>query len=283
VPTVKSIAMPFGNLRRRLDQSQLYDWAMRCPIFIFSAAILFGDVNAFHQQILQDPNLIEHLNGGGAIAILTRVSQWVFVALLSVQSLFRFRPIAKSEEFLPRVGALIAICIPSMFMLLARAPPSLGFNVPALLISFVANTMAVFTLCFLGRSLSVMPEARQLVQSGPYGIVRHPLYLCEMLGTLAVFLQYRSLPALALLLLAFALQLKRAQWEEEVLARTFAGFAAYRLQTAFLIPRKPSRFLASFLVGRDARRRFALVLLSMFALLALIASAPLWLIVKLNR
>jgi protein-S-isoprenylcysteine O-methyltransferase Ste14 len=283
VSGVKSIAMPFGNLRRKLDQSQLYDWAMRCPVFLFSSAILFGDINAFYQQVLQDPNLIGHLNGGGAVAILTRVSQWLFVALLSVQSLFRFRPIAKSEEFLPRVGALIAICIPSMFMLLARAPPSLGFNAPALLISFVANTMAAFTLCFLGRSLSVMPEARRLVQSGPYGLVRHPLYLCEMLGTLAVFLQYRSLPAAALLLLAFALQVKRAQWEEEVLARAFGDFAAYRSQTAFLIPPKLSRFAASFVASPDARCCFVLVLLSMLALLALIASAPWELIGKFNR
>ncbi len=281
--SVQLIAMPFGNLRRRLDQSQLYDWAMRCPILIFSSAILFGDVNAFYQQVLQDPDLIGHFNGGVAVAMLTRVSQWIFVALLSIQPLFRFRPIAKSEELLPRVGALIAICVPSMFMLLARATPNLGFNLPALLLSFVANAAAVFTLCFLGRSLSVMPEARRLVRKGPYGIVRHPLYLCEMLGTLAIFLQYRSLPAVALLLLAFALQVKRAQWEEAVLACAFADFATYRTQTAFLIPPEPSRFLASFLLRLDARRRFAAVLLSTFSLLVRITGAPWGLIGKLDR
>lgn len=246
VPTVKLIALPFANLARRLDQSRIYDWAMRCPIFVFSSSLLFGDVTAFYQQILQDPDLIRHPDAEVILAISTRISQWLFVALLAILPLFRLRPIAKSQDILPRVAALVAACIPSMFMLLARAPPSFGFNVPALTIGLVANVMAVIALRFLGRSLSVMPEARRLVRNGPYGVVRHPLYLCEMLGTLAVFLQYRTWPALALLLTAFALQVKRARWEEEVLARAFPDFAAYRAQTAFLIPHRPWRLPASF-------------------------------------
>lgn len=228
--------MSLADHARRLDQSRIYDWAMRCPVFVFSSSLLFGDVNGFYQQIVQDPHLIEHLNAGDIFAILARFSQWIFVAALAIQPLFRLRPIAKSEEMLPRAAALVAICIPAMFMLLPRAPPSLLFNVPALTISLLANTMAVITLRFLGRSLSVMPEARRLVKNGPYRIVRHPLYLCELLGTLAVFLQYRTPLAFALLLIAAALQVKRAWWEEEVLARAFPGFAAYRAQTAFLIP-----------------------------------------------
>jgi protein-S-isoprenylcysteine O-methyltransferase Ste14 len=159
-------------------------------------------------------------------------------------------------------------------MLLERAPASVAFNFFAVIISLLANVMALVTASFLGRSLSVMPEARRLVQSGPYGVVRHPLYFCELIGTAAVFLQYRSWAATALLLLAVVLLVRRAGWEEAVLARTFPEFAAYRARTSFLVPADPLRFFASFMANRAARHRLALVIVIMIAVLAPIVAIP---------
>jgi len=271
VPAAKFLVMPFGDLRRRLDQSLIYDWAMRSPIMVYCSFILFRDVFSFCQQVLQDPAVFEQFDSGTVIAMLARISQWMFVILLSLQPLFRLRAIGKSEEILPRVVALIAVCVPLMFMQLERAPPSLTFNLLAVIVGLLANVMCLVTVSFLGRSLSVMPEARRLVESGPYGIVRHPLYLFEMLATAAVALQYRSLPAAGLLLLAITLQVARARWEEGVLARTFPDFAAYRSQTSFMIPRDPVHFFASFFMDPAVRRRSAFVVVSMVAVLALVA------------
>ncbi len=273
MPAVKFLAMPFGDLRRRLDRSQIYDWAMRCPIMVYCSFILFRDVLAFCQQVGQHPAAFAQFDAGTFVAMLARISQWMFIILLSIQPLFRLRPIARSEEILPRVGALIAVSLPLLFMLIERAPPNLAFNMFAVVVSLLANVMSVVTASFLGRSLSVMPEARRLVQSGPYGIVRHPLYLFEMLGTAAVALQYRSLPAAGLLLLTVTLQVARARWEEGVLARSFPDFAAYRSRTAFLIPRDPVHFLASFALNPAMRSRSALVVASLVAVLALAATA----------
>jgi protein-S-isoprenylcysteine O-methyltransferase Ste14 len=273
MPAAKLTAMmPFTDLRRRLDQSVIYDWAMRCPAMVYCAFILFRDVFAFCHQLQQDPTGFEHFDSGIIIAMLARISQWMFVILLSIQPLFRLRAIGKSDEILPRLVALLAICIPLMFMQLERAPPSLVFNSLAVILSLVANVMCVVTASFLGRSLSVMPEARRLVRSGPYGVVRHPLYPCEMLATAAVALQYRSLPAVGLLLLLIVLQVLRARWEERVLGRAFPEFAAYRSQTSFMVPRDPVRFLASFMVDPVIRRRSAFVVASMVAVLALVAT-----------
>ncbi len=269
---VKFTAIPFTDLRRRLDQSVIYDWAMRCPIIVYCAYILFRDVFAFYQQVQQDPTVFEHLNSGAIIAMLARISQWMFVILLSIQPLFRLRAIGKSDEILPRLVALLAICIPLIFMQLERAPPSLVFNSLSVTLSLFANVMCLVTVSFLGRSLSVMPEARKLVRSGPYGIVRHPLYPFEIVGTAAVALQYRSLPAVGLLLLLVALQVARARWEERVLARAFPDFVAYRSQTSFMIPRDPVRFLASFLLDPVIRWRSGVIVASMVAVLALVAT-----------
>jgi len=265
------LAMPFAGLRSRLDRSPSYDFAMRWPIAIYSAFILSRDVVAFCQQLPQDPAVFGRFDAGVAMAALARTSQWMFVVLLAIQQLFRFRPIAKSENIMARVVALSAVCVPPLFMLIQRAPPSLVANALAVAVSLAANVMSVVTVSFLGRSLSVMPEARRLVQSGPYGVVRHPLYLCEMLGTVAVALQYRSPAAGGLVLIAIMLQVARARWEEAVLAGAFPDFAAYRSRTSFLIPRHPLRFLASFAADFAARRRLAIVVASLLVVLALAA------------
>jgi protein-S-isoprenylcysteine O-methyltransferase Ste14 len=255
-----------GAVRRSLDQSRLYDAAMRLPIVAYSLLVLGNDMLAFYQQVLAAPALL--LAPGGIIATLARVSQWMFIGLLAIFPLVRYRPVVKSNDMLPRLGALITVCILPSFMLLERAPVSLPFNFASLTMSFAANVMAVLTLSFLGRSFSVMPEARRLVTGGPYALVRHPLYACEILGLLAMLLQYRSLGALALSGLCIALQLARARWEEGVLARAFPEFAAYRRRTPFLLPHPWGR--AAPAGELLARRRLAVVLACACGLLLLV-------------
>ena len=259
----------FDNVRRRLDESRLYDWTMRIPIVTYGACVLLRDIFSFSDQILTHQITLDH-GGGAIVAALARVSQWMFVALLAILPVFRLRPIAKSDHVLPRLVALLAICMPPMFMLLDRAPPDLAFNSVSVVLGITANVLAVVTVSFLGRSLSVMPEARQLVTSGPYAIVRHPLYLCEILGVVAIVLQYRSASAAVLLASIVVLQLARARWEEAVLTRAIPDFAAYRSHTPFLIPRDPLSFLTIFFSDSMARRRSALVLLSIVGSVALL-------------
>lgn len=270
--------MSFSSIRRRLDQSQLYDWAMRIPIVAYSLFVLGRDVLGLLDQILANPAAFEQPNGGVVIAVLARISQWIFVALLAILPVFRLRPIAKSDRILPRIVALSAVGLVPLFMLLERAPPSLVINSVAVVLSITANVMAAVTVSFLGRSLSVMPEARQLVQGGPYAVVRHPLYLCEILGVVAIVLQYRSFAATLLLLLIVTLQIARARWEEGVLASAFPGFAAYRAHTPFLLPHDLARFLGMYFTDPFARRRLVLVVFSTVGLVALVlATLPGWL------
>jgi protein-S-isoprenylcysteine O-methyltransferase Ste14 len=183
---------------------------MRLPIFLYSLYALVHDVISFSGQVAQEPAMWAHADAGVIIATLARVSQWMFVALLAVLPLFRHRPIAKSTAVLPRFAALVTVCIPPFCVLLERAPPNLWCNLMAVLAGVSASILGVLTLSFLGRSFSVMPEARRLVTTGPYSIVRHPLYLFELLGVVGILLQVRSLPGLMLLALIVALQIARA-------------------------------------------------------------------------
>ena len=247
------------NLFHRIEQSRFYDWAMRLPIVLYSLYALDHDVIGFSGQVTREPAMWAHADAGVIIATLARVSQWMFLALLALLPLFRHRPIAKSTALLPRFAALVTVCIPPFCVLLDRAPPNLWCNLTAVAAGVSASILGALTLSFLGRSFSVMPEARRLVTTGPYSIVRHPLYLFELLGVVGILLQVRSLPGVMLLALIVALQIARARWEEAVLARAFPEFAAYRRQVPFLIPRDARSVFALLRQDPSARRRSAAV------------------------
>jgi len=68
---------------------------------------------------------------------------------------------------------------------------------------------ALYAVLELGRSFSVMPEARRLVTNGPYSVIRHPVYLGEAVALAGVTSQYLSPWALLLLALQFIFQLER--------------------------------------------------------------------------
>lgn len=100
-----------------------------------------------------------------------------------------------------------------------------------------AWAFAIVTLLFLRHNVSVIPEARSLVTSGPYRVVRHPLYLAEIVATAgALFgeLRVRSLVALGV---GIGLQIIRTIYEERLLSRVFPEYAAYATRTKRLVPR----------------------------------------------
>ncbi len=119
------------------------------------------------------------------------------------------------------------------------------FASKACLLSFLAmmagliltgNVLCVYVLSYLGRSFSIMAEARKLVSDGPYGIVRHPLYLAEQIAILGIFIQFASMYAAILIAVHFIFQLRRMLNEENLLRATFPEYAVYMTRTARLIP-----------------------------------------------
>jgi protein-S-isoprenylcysteine O-methyltransferase Ste14 len=78
----------------------------------------------------------------------------------------------------------------------------------------------------------------QLIRSGPYRRVRHPIYsglLLAMIGTGLVRAELRSLLAFALLLIGFWMKMRI---EDEFMAKTFGEqYQNYALATGALLPR----------------------------------------------
>ncbi len=90
-----------------------------------------------------------------------------------------------------------------------------------------------------GDALTAVPRPRdgsQLVNSGAYGLVRHPIYGALMLGSVGWALLRGSPAALVGAALLFVvLDLKRRR-EEVMLLERYADYAAYRQRTRRFIP-----------------------------------------------
>jgi protein-S-isoprenylcysteine O-methyltransferase Ste14 len=167
---------------------------------------------------------------------LSKVSVFVFALVLIGLLIIRRSPVAAATGWAPRVIAFLGCYLGiALLTLPVRVHGSPWFGASAGLI-FAGTTFALYSLFWLGRSISIMPEGRKLVTSGPYGMVRHPLYLGEQLALVGVALLVTSPWAIALVVLQFCCQLYRMNYEESVLSGAFPEYVAYMLKTDRLIP-----------------------------------------------
>jgi protein-S-isoprenylcysteine O-methyltransferase Ste14 len=130
------------------------------------------------------------------------------------------RPVKKTRGVSPRAMALLG----SFFFYLLAIPsgqPSLWQAIVGSLLLCAGTTMAVIALSRLGRSYSMMPEARRLITTGPYAVVRHPMYLSEEIAIAGIVIQNFSIYALALFTIHFWIQVQRMKNEESLLRDTF--------------------------------------------------------------
>jgi protein-S-isoprenylcysteine O-methyltransferase Ste14 len=145
-------------------------------------------------------------------------------------------PVARTDAILPSATALIGTYLPWSFMVFASDRDPRGANLPSLALLAIGTVGAVAVIYYLGRSFSIVPQARGLVREGPYSIVRHPLYLAEEVAVLGCLLRFFSPTTLALFLAHCALQMARIIFEEDLLRRTFPEYEDYARSTSRLIP-----------------------------------------------
>ncbi len=108
--------------------------------------------------------------------------------------------------------------------------------ISATLVTILGIAFTLYSLGTLGKNVSIIPQARRLVQTGPYKLVRHPVYLGELVSIFGVILARPSTSAVAIYCLLIALLIYRALQEEKLLADIFPEYNSYFMRKARFIP-----------------------------------------------
>jgi len=234
------IADPLPRFGARLSAAlarggKTYDLLAALPLvawYIVSAAAMVRFLGGKIAEFLARPDAMLGLLIVSKAAILL----FAFVAICML--LLRSPPSAGAKGIGPRIAALLGTYV-SIAIVLFLPQTLVSDWALAASCALILGGMAfsLYAILFLGRSFSLMAEARRLVTAGPYARMRHPLYVGEQLAIAGAVIQYVSPLALALLALQIACQLYRMDCEEAVLEQMFPDdYAAYKARTARLFP-----------------------------------------------
>jgi protein-S-isoprenylcysteine O-methyltransferase Ste14 len=213
--------MAVASGRRRFDVGRL----VMVPA---AAVILLADVSALGRG--------GALGAPGVLRLIGEVLVISFYVLMIWCYLRRGPAVATSSSVTAHAAAVAATWLPFVLPLLHGAPPGPVRQGISDLLLMCGMAWAVWSLHVLGRNVSVLAQARDMVDRGPYRWVRHPLYTGEIVSTLGIAIGANSLAAVAVWLVLCGLQVYRALREEQVLLQALPGYRDYRSRTAALLP-----------------------------------------------
>jgi len=211
-------------------RARLYDLLIASPLIVWYMLGLRG----FLPQMLADARAMTGWVDGCRFA--AQLATILYMLQTIVLLLVRRLPQARSQDNIARAVAVAAANLQLAILILPRAALSPPMVIVSAVLTAAGLLASIGTLAWLGRSFSILPQARGLITSGPYRYVRHPLYAAEFVASLGSALLFAQPWSLLITLAAFALQLRRMQFEEVILFQTYPEYGPYRAQTARLLP-----------------------------------------------
>ena len=219
---------------------KLYDLLAATPLIAWYLFGLTQMLPAIAQQISlaklfiqTDPSVLPPIL---LLGIASKICTVVFLALMVLMFAVRRVPLHFPIAFYPRFAAGAGTFLGIGIVMLPPEELSSGLYLTSLLLIIGGTVFAVWATFALARSISIMPQARKLVTSGPYAFVRHPLYLGEFFVLCGLTLQHAMPWALLILAVQCMFQFQRMKSEERVLARAFPDYEGYMAHTARLLP-----------------------------------------------
>ena len=175
----------------------------------------------------------------GQARLLQECVTIVFLALVVV--LFAIRRRGIKGQRATWTQAAVALIGTFLLNVVAYLPVEDSTSTTGLLASsgvvLLGTVFTIWSLAVLGRCFGLFPEVRGLVLRGPYRLVRHPVYLGEIVAALGLLLAKPHLLVVALLAVFVVLQYWRTIFEERALVAAYPEeYPAYALRVSRLVP-----------------------------------------------
>lgn len=219
------------------------------PLFFLFGKIVPSALFAFLAVLQLDlfrnevPAALAHFPEAASISFFfNRALSIGFASAIAIVYIIRRPPLRGRHDV-----AAVAVAMYASFILLGLRPllefmavemarfPGWSVILANVLIA-IGAAFSIYSLLYLRLNFSILPEARGLTTSGPYRIVRHPVYLGEIFGAVGLTIALPSLLSLLVLVTFIGAQLVRTRMEEQVLSGQLPGYAEYARQTPRLIP-----------------------------------------------
>ena len=158
-----------------------------------------------------------------------------FYMLVALLIMTRLPAKAHADGLLPRIAAFVGSYLPWTITFVGKTDQALP-NLASTACVLMGTIMMLVAVRHLGRSFSLVPQARSVVQTGPYRRIKHPLYFAEEIVVLGLVLQYLTLGTVIVLVLHVGVQVCRILYEEDLLRRNCPEYSSYEASRWRLIP-----------------------------------------------
>lgn len=176
---------------------------------------------------------------------------WIVFGGYWLVSAFKTRATVRRESFVARYGVMLIEVVG--FTMLFNGDFDIGPLRQHFLPRTAANSAIGIGLTWVGLAIAIwaryhlgqfwsgritLKEGHQLIRTGPYAHLRHPIYTgldLSAIGTALVIGHWRCIAGVVVIMVGFVVKAKR---EEALLASQFGeAFQEHRKRTGFLLPR----------------------------------------------